>query len=123
MPYSYIYSICLFFLLASCSDRANEELSGTWQATAVVQNGQPLDVKLSEITLTFDGDQRYEYTSTLDYKEAGFYKLHGDRLETQDTLQQPPVAKIVIVETLQSDSLKLKMKNETDWIYLTLLKK
>jgi len=116
----YINFFCLFLLILSCADKSNEELSGLWKAKSVVRNDQPLNVNLSEITLEFDGEERYEYKSTLNYKEAGFYKFHKDRLETQDTLLKSSAPKVVIVESLILDTLRIKMKSESDWMYLTL---
>ncbi len=112
----------LLLLLASCEGNKNKKLYGTWNAAAVVQNDRALEVELSEINFHFHEDGTYQFASTLDYKEAGSYQLDGDKLYTLDTLRQESIGKIVKVEKLGSDTLQLRMKKESEWMLVTLIK-
>lgn len=111
------------FLFAGCSLDQTDNLLGSWTAVSVFQNDRAMDVNHSEITLSFTEKGTYNYTSTLEYKEAGYFRLDGKTLETTDTLAKPHASKLVLVEQLKSDTLQLKMKNEADWMLLTMVKK
>ena len=109
--------------LTSCSKYSRSDLIGHWTAVSVLQDKQPLKVNPSEITLAFTKDGTYYFTSTLDYQEAGVFDLKGEQLWTTDTIQQPPKSKTVLIEKLSSDSLHIKMRNQEDWMFLTMVKK
>lgn len=119
----------LFILLSlslvcfSCSKFSRADLVGHWTAVSVLQNDKPLEVNPSEITLAFTQNSTYYFTSTLNYKEAGTYLLQGEKLITTDSIQNPPTTKTVLVEKLSSDTLRIKMKNQADWMLLTMIKK
>ena len=107
----------------SCSQFSSSDLLGHWTAVSVLQKDKPLEINHSEVTLSFTQNSTYYFTSTLNYKEAGKYQLDGQNLLTIDTLQNPPTSKTVLVEKLSSDTLRIKMKNQTDWMLLTMIKK
>jgi hypothetical protein len=107
----------------SCSQFSSSDLLGHWTAVSVLQKDEPLEINHSEVTLSFTQNSTYYFTSTLNYKEAGKYQLDGQNLLTTDTLQNPPTSKTVLVEKLSSDTLRIKMKNQTDWMLLTMIKK
>lgn len=118
------YLLLTFLLLnISCSKFSHSDLIGHWTALSVIEQNKPLEVNHSEITLAFANNGTYYFTSTLNYKEAGSYHLHDEKLITTDTLQEPPVSKTVLVEKLDSDTLRIKMKNDVDWMLLTMIKK
>lgn len=82
-------------------------LLGTWQATHLLERadslgvgrgenatvaggtglggfspGDTVDVRLEDVSLRFEPDGDYVYTSTLDYFEEGTFELDGDLLTT-----------------------------------------
>ena len=119
-----LYFLLSFFLLCiSCSPFSKSNLVGHWTAVSVLQKDIPLEVNHSEITLSFTQNDTYNFTSTLNYKEAGSYQLNGQKLITTDTLQKPPASKTVLIDKLSSDTLRINMKNQSDWMLLTMIKK
>ena len=76
----------LVSLLSACQSISKEDLYGVWQAVDLTEEGTPLEVNLSEISLSFD-EQEYEFNSTLNYREAGSYYLQASLLVTKDTLK------------------------------------
>lgn len=121
----FINFLLLSFILVcvSCSEFSRSDLQGHWTAVSVLQKDKPLEVNHSEITLAFTQNNTYYFTSTLNYKEAGHYQLDGQKLLTKDTLQNPPTSKTVLIEKLTPDTLRIKMKNQADWMRLTMIKK
>ncbi len=118
------YIILMLTLVGvSCSPFSSSDLQGHWTAISVVQKEEPLEVNHSEITLAFTQNNTYYFTSTLNYKEAGTYQLNGQKLLTTDTLQNPPSSKMVLIDKLNSDTLRIKMKNQADWMLLTMIRK
>ena len=103
----------LFFLslLSACQSISKEDLYGVWQAVDLTEEGTPLDVNLSEISLSFD-EQEYEFNSTLNYREAGSYYLQASLLVTKDTLQVNGVEKGIEISKLYKDSLFLRMNED-----------
>jgi len=117
-----IFFLSSLITMMACGLNRAADLLGHWTAVKVTQGGKILVVELSEITLNFNDKGNYTFTSTLDYKEAGTFKFEGDKLITTDTIVHPDETKIVLVEKLTSDTLRLRMKNETDWMMLTMVK-
>lgn len=111
----------LFFMIA-CGLNSRADLLGHWTAISVIQADKPLDVEHNDITLSFTDAGTYNFTSTLNYKEAGSFKFEGDKLITRDTFREPHTTKIVIIEKLVSDTLRLRMRNEGEWMQLTMVK-
>ena len=70
-------------LLGSCQADRTLELLGTWQASLLIEDGDTVDVRLDDVSLLFEPEGAYTYTSTLDYFEEGRFALDGDILETQ----------------------------------------
>lgn len=67
----------------------------------------PVDPR--EISFTFQADGTYQYRSTLDYQEAGRYRLQPPYLFTTDTTRETGTEKAVEMLVLQSDTLLLRM--------------
>lgn len=103
-----------FFVLAglafACDPYANFDIAGEWQATDLTEQGDTLAVELSEIQFEFTAEGHYHFQSTLNYKEAGTYRLDGPYLFSTDTLQPPLREKAVEIIHLSGDTLQLKMK-------------
>jgi len=94
--------------LASCGGIQKEQLKGKWTAVQLTEEGDSLKVNLEEITLDFD-EAGYDFTSTLNYKEAGIYALQDNLLTTLDSLNEGPEEKVVEITKLQNDSLFIRM--------------
>ncbi len=104
-----IYLICLLAIsIAACSGLEKEQLKGKWTAVQLTEEGDSLKVNLEEITLAFK-ETGYDFTSTLNYKEAGTYDLKDNLLTTLDSLNTNQQEKVVEITKLQNDSLFIRM--------------
>ena len=119
---SYLAFIFLFALTFSCNSNKESKLIGTWTASAVVQDKRNLKVDLDQIKFQFEDGGTYKFASTLDYEEAGTFEVEGEKLMTTDTTNTKQT-KAVLIQQLDADTLKLRMKNEAGWMDLTMLKK
>lgn len=108
--------------LLSCSPIDDELLIGEWQAAALFEEGQPLDVDLDDISLTF-GNKNYHYTSTLNYRESGSYSVDERYLFTVDTIHRASSEKAVEIKLISADSLHLRMQENGKERLLKLVKK
>lgn len=104
--------ILLLLTLLSCSEFNQRDLHGKWVATEVSEEGRVLELNPAEITLDF-GEEKYEFTSTISYKESGDYALKGNFILTKDTIQGNSKAKKVEVIKLSKDSLQIKMVDKS----------
>jgi hypothetical protein len=102
--------LALCLLMISCELYDNTELSGNWQAISLTEEGDSLAVDLSGIRFEFKEDGRYYFHSTLNYEEAGTYRLDGPYLFSTDTTQSLIREKAVEIMLLTTDSLELRMK-------------
>lgn len=102
----------LVLLLAfyACNSYDNPDLAGNWQAVSLTEEGDSLAVDLSSIRFDFKNDGRYYFHSTLNYEEAGTYRLDGPYLFSTDTLQSVAREKAVEIILLNEDSLQLRMQ-------------
>lgn len=96
-------------LISSCGGITQEQLNGKWTAVQLTEEGDSLAVNLDEITLNFDAQNNYNYTSTLNYKEEGTYKLNKNLLSTVDNLNPNTIEKVVEITKLANDSLFIRM--------------
>lgn len=101
----------LLILATACQSGEEELLHGQWQAASVTEEGEPLQVNASEISLVLSPQGQYRYRSTLNYREAGKWYFQSGYLFTQDTLKQDSREKAVQVVKLQGDTLELRMKD------------
>ncbi len=109
-------------LIISCNPDEPLSLVGSWKATELKEEGQPLEVELDKIKFTFQENQTYTYNSTLKYREAGRYQLRSKYLYTTDTLNQALVEKVVEIVRLTNDTLVIKMEDNEKERLLTLAK-
>ena len=84
----------LAVVLVACQRDRTPELLGTWQATSLVEEGDTVDVRLDEVSLRFEPDGDYVYTSTLDYYEEGTFALDGDILTTTAAVDSVGVQRV-----------------------------
>ena len=109
-------------LTAACKQGIpKEELYGTWEAVALTEEGKSLSINLQEIKLSFEA-QTYLFESTLQYKEAGNYRLQSNLLLTQDTLKENVLEKGIEISRLSKDSLFLRMNEQGRERLLTMVK-
>ena len=88
-------------------------LLGRWQAALVTEEGDSLQLDPREITFEFTPDDRYAFTSTLRYQEAGIWRYDRGYLFAQDTTQPTQPERVVAVELLTVDSLVIRMQADT----------
>jgi len=111
-----VLRVLLFIgLLASlfACEREDLLLLGDWRAVSVEQSGDSLRLDPAEIAFTFRPDNRYVYTSTLRYQEAGTWRYENGFLFARDTTSTANPERIVAVDLLTPDSLQLRMKADT----------
>lgn len=97
-------------LLASgCAPVEENLIQGRWQGVSVLEEGEPLGIDPTVISMTFGENNSYAYSSTLNYRESGSFYIDSKYLYTTDTLNQASTEKAVEIVTLTADSLTLKM--------------
>jgi len=107
------YTSCLLFLVIlvfSCQKQPSIDITGTWKAIELTQEGDSLEIDLGEVSFIFTENGRYQFNSTLKYKEAGTYHIDGPFLFSTDTTQNTPHEKAVEIIQLSGDTLILRME-------------
>ncbi len=100
-------SILLSF--SSCNFIANYQIVGVWKATEIFENDKLLiDKTLENIILQFNDEGNYSYEGTLNYKEAGKFKLNSNSLFLTTQLKEE---KELHIESLNSKKLVLLMED------------
>lgn len=122
IKYSLLPLLIAALTLSACETREDELLPGQWQATNVTEDGDSLLLDPREITFEFRPDNRYTFTSTLRYQEAGTWRYDSRYLFAQDTTQPENPERVVYIETLTLDSLVIRMKADTAERLVTLLR-
>ena len=124
--YMNIRTFCALFLpilLASCGEDPRQTMIvGNWEGITILEEGDSLPVDPSEITFTFSPEGSYEYRSTLNYREAGYYQLNNRFLRTTDTLDEARPEKTVEITQLTADTLFLRMRDHDKERLLKLVK-
>jgi hypothetical protein len=105
-----LFLLLILTLFFSCEKLNKEHLKGHWSAIHLTEEGDSLKVNLEEITLAFS-DKKYDFTSTLNYKESGTYLLKDNLLFTVDTLNDKANEKVVEITKLKADSLFIRMND------------
>jgi len=115
-----LFLLLVLTIVFSCSN-PSDQLIGKWTATAIIQDNEALDIDLEAVSFTFQDNSTYEFTSTLEYREAGAFQVSDNMLITKDTINGQG-QKSVMIKQLDSDTLKLRMKNPAGWMEVTLAK-
>jgi hypothetical protein len=115
----YLLILSLFFSVA-CAENEPRAITGKWKATALEEEGEALEVQLDKIQFTFYPDAKYDYKSTLNYREAGNYQLKSKYLYTTDTLNMTSVEKVVEITRLLPDTMVIRMEQNGKERMLTL---
>ena len=96
---------------------------GTWEAIDVRENGDSLALDPAQIGFVFRPNGRYDYRSTLAYREAGTWRHENGYLYAMDTTGQASEQYIVGTKMMGMDSLQLRMKGETGERLVLLLRR
>ena len=113
-------SLFLCTILSSCSHSENEKLiSGSWQGTEWLVNGQPSGRNVQQTAFSFDDKGQYSFDYG-DAKETGTYKVENDMLFTTPQGQNEMMVKIL---KLTKDSLVFDMNRGGTRETLTLVRK
>jgi len=102
--------LSFFLSLCSCNFIANYQIVGVWKATEIFENDKILkDKTLENIILQFNDEGNYSYEGTLNYKEAGKFKVNSNSLFL--TNNQLKEEKELHIESLNSKKLVLLMED------------
>jgi len=93
------------FLIVACSESTDAELTGQWQGSSWLVKGQPSGRDASQVSFDFQADGRYS-GSFGNQKEAGSYRLEGNKLYTNAEGQ---AEKMVEVSLSGTDTLRMDM--------------
>lgn len=114
--------VCAVGLLLACGERADRVLVGQWQAVQVLEEGDSLKLDPKEVSFEFRPNNRYSFSSTLRYSEAGKWRYENGHLFATDTTSTAEQERVVAVETVNADSLVLRMMAQGKEQRLTLLR-
>lgn len=114
--------VFLLFFLNACTNRMEKELIGKWKGVELLEEGEPLAIDPAEIEFEFFPKNDYSFSSTLNYREAGQYRVQTDYLFTTDTTRAEGAEKIVRILQLEADTLVLEMKDQEKTRELKLLR-
>jgi hypothetical protein len=99
----------IFLSFSSCNFIANYQIIGVWKATEIFENDKILkDKTLENIVLQFNDEGNYSYEGTLNYKEAGKFKISNNSLLLTTQLKEE---KELHIEALNSKKLILLMED------------
>ena len=105
---SKIIFLSILLALSSCNFIANYQIVGVWKATEIFENDKILkDKTLENIVLQFNDEGYYTYEGTLNYKEAGKFKVKRSSLFLSSQSEEE---KEVHIEALNSKKLILLME-------------
>ena len=76
----------------------------------LIEEGDTIAVDLTDVGIAFEPANRYVYTSTLDYEEAGTYRVDDAYLLTTPGGQDSIVDRAVEIMLLEGDRLHLNME-------------
>ena len=106
------FLVLLTSILFYCQKDEGPYLVGHWQAFEITEEGTPLQVDAREVQFEFQPDGVYYFQSTLNYREAGRYRLSQQKyLLTTDTLEAGNNEKAVEIIKLTTDTLALRMND------------
>jgi len=101
----YLTVLLPLFLLVSCSENTDTELTGQWQGSSWLVNGEPSGRDASQVSFEFQADGSYA-ASFGAQEEAGSYRVEGNKLYTNAEGQ---AEKMVEVSLAGTDTLRMNM--------------
>ncbi len=102
---------CCALSLSSCSKWKSYQLQGQWQGVRLLEGKDSVAVDPSLIKLSIDKDS-YSFSSTLNYREEGSWRLEDDVLYTTNKLVENPYEKAVYILQLKRNTLVLWMMDD-----------
>ncbi len=112
--------LLLFFLL-SCEDQ-EAFLHGHWQAVEITQAGDSMRLDPAEVGFVFAPNGRYTYRSSLNYREAGRYRYQTGYLFATDTTHNTSAERVVALEQIGLDSIRMTMRHDTTNRFVLFIK-
>lgn len=115
-----IIGLCLW----ACNESARilKDLDGQWEAIELSEDGQRLALDSAAVGFLFDAaTKRYQFNSTLKYREAGSFYVQSKYLVTKDTTKENSQEKNVEIVSVKADTLIIKMKEGKKDRLLTLV--
>jgi hypothetical protein len=108
--FNLVFIFCFLILhFNSCGYIANYQLVGVWRVSEIFENEKILkDKTLESIILQFSDEGHYIYQGTLNYREAGTYKISSNSLFLSN---QSSEEKEIHIASLNSRKLTLLMKD------------
>jgi hypothetical protein len=101
--------LSIFLSFSSCHFIDNYQIIGVWKATEIFENDKILkDKTLENIVLQFNDEGYYTYEGTLNYKEAGKFKVKSNSLFLSNQTEDE---KELHIEALNSKKLVLLMED------------
>jgi hypothetical protein len=110
---------CCALSLTSCGMWKSYQLQGQWQGVRLMEGKDSVAVDPSLIQLTIDKDA-YAFSSTLNYREEGSWRLEDEVLYTTNKLVDNSYEKAVYILQLKRDTLVLWMMDDGKERVLTL---
>ena len=120
--YRRLTTIGLMLSVIACRSNQERMLEGNWSAVSLEEDQHPVELDLTGVGLTFSPGNLYQYTGTLNYREAGQYRLEDHYLFTTDTLKSPAGEKAVEILLITPDTLQIRMMESGKERILSLLK-
>lgn len=109
-------------MFCSACERPDVALLGNWQAVSVTEGGDSIRLNPAEIGFVFTPDNRYQFRSTLRYREAGTWTYENNRLIANDTTDTDSPQRVVAVDKVTPDSLVLRMNGDSSERVVVLVK-
>ena len=119
-----LYTLLAVLALAAagCGVPEDRALVGNWRAVSVTEGADSVRLDPAEVAFSFAPDNRYHFSSTLKYTEAGTWSYRDGFLIAQDTTSASPSERVVAVDKLTADSLVLRMNGEVEERVVVLLR-
>jgi hypothetical protein len=111
----------LIWTCCSCGDHSPQALTGDWRAEMVVEEGDTLEMDLSNVTLNFTEDQNFKYKHTQRDSLSGNFNLSKGLIKL--FVDEPIMDTIIIqLSNLNEKSMILRMNHEGKERLVTLVK-
>lgn len=110
------------FLLVGCKSENERRIVGKWQALQLTECDNVVPIQTELVDIEFMSNGKYIFHSTLNVKEEGVYKIRKNFLFTQDKMREKAPEKVVLIQTIEDDTLVLQMSYKGKDQWLTLVK-
>jgi hypothetical protein len=110
---------CCYWI--ACTQYSPELLIGTWKASTVVEEGDTLDLDLSNVELSFELENDFIYQHTQRDSMSGKFKLDGALINLFVEVPQKDTI-IIQLSELKDNALTLRMNHEGNERLVTMTK-